>query len=175
MKVVKLQLNDKDKIEDIASECDSFYCDIHIADEHILAWSKEFNNLPIKEVSLIEEMAELTQALSKYYRDYSNPTKREECEKKITEEMAHVLISLKGFAWATAITPENIQKEIEKKWPAAYTKSNGQCPEKCEWTSEHGCLDGSVYQCHCSRVAHTTVDIDTCKYCRFFVEREKEE
>ena len=38
----------------------------------------------------------------------------------IKEEMAHVLISLKGLAWGIGIRPEDIQAEIEKKWPAAY-------------------------------------------------------
>ena len=100
---------------------DDFYSAIYIADEHRKAWAKEFNDVPMKEMSLIEEMAELTQAISKYYRNIDF-TKKDGYIASITEEMAHVLISIKGLAWALGIYPEDIQAEIQKKWPSAYEK-----------------------------------------------------
>lgn len=121
MRVVKVQIPNDEKPEDVISNSDIFYGEIYIANDHLEAWAKEFNNLPITEMSLIEEMSELTQAISKDYRTFSN-TKRDDCRHAITEEMAHVLISLRGLAWTLGIRPEDIQAEIEKKWPAAYEK-----------------------------------------------------
>ena len=100
---------------------DNFYSGIYIADEHRKAWEKEFHSLSLKEISLMEEMAELAQAISKAYRHGSEKS-YSECVNPIKEEMAHVLISLKGLAWGLGIQPEEIQDEIEKKWPAAYSK-----------------------------------------------------
>ena len=100
---------------------DDFYGDIYIAYGHHEAWAKEFNTLMLKEMSLIEETSELTQAISKYYRNIDF-TKIDKCKKSITEEMAHVLVSLRGLALALGIRPEDIQAEIEKKQPAAYEK-----------------------------------------------------
>lgn len=99
---------------------DNFYSEIYIADDHRKAWEKEFHSLSLKEMSLIEEMAELTQAISKAYRH--GDRSYSECVDPIKEEMAHVLISLKGLAWGLGIEPEDIQAEIEKKWPAAYER-----------------------------------------------------
>jgi NTP pyrophosphatase (non-canonical NTP hydrolase) len=121
MRVVKVQLPNDGKQEDVISNCDIFYGEIYIADNHHEAWAKEFNNVPMKEMSLIEEMAELTQVISKYYRNIDF-TKKDGCIASITEEMAHVLISIRGLAWALGIHPEDIQAEIEKKYPAAYEK-----------------------------------------------------
>lgn len=101
---------------------DNFYSGIYIAPEHIKAWSGEFHTLTMAEMSLIEEMAELTKAISKYYRNIGS-TKMDDCMNAIKEEMAHTLISLKGLAWyIDDFKPEDIQAEIEKKWPAAYSK-----------------------------------------------------
>lgn len=100
---------------------DNFYSWIYIADDHRRAWGKEFHSLSLKEMSLIEEMAELTQAISKAYRHGSEQS-YSECVDPIKEEMAHVLISLKGLAEHLGISPEDIQAEIEKKWPAAYER-----------------------------------------------------
>lgn len=100
---------------------DDFYSGIYIADDHRKAWEKEFHSLSLKEMSLIEEMSELTQAISKAYR-HAGEQSYDECVDPIKEEMAHVLISLKGLAWGLGIVPEDIQAEIQKKWPAAYEK-----------------------------------------------------
>ncbi len=100
---------------------DDFYSAIYIADEHRKAWEKEYHSLSLKEMSLIEEMAELAQAISKVYR-HGGEKPYNECVDPIKEEMAHVLISLKGLAWAIGITSEDIQADIQKKWPAAYEK-----------------------------------------------------
>lgn len=121
MKVVKVQIPNDANIEEVISNSDIFYGEIYIATDHLEAWAKEYNNLPLKEISLIEEMSELTQSISKYYRNIDF-TKKDDCVDAIKEEMAHVLISLKGLAWALGIRPEDIQAEIEKKWPAAYEK-----------------------------------------------------
>ena len=121
MKVVKVQLPNDEKPEDVITNSDIFYGEIYIADNHHEAWAKEFNNVPMKEMSLIEEMAELTQAISKYNRNIDF-TKKDGCIASITEELAHVLISIRGLAWALGIRPEDIQAEIEKKYPAAYEK-----------------------------------------------------
>lgn len=100
---------------------DDFYSEIYIADDHRKAWAKEYNSLTLKEMSLIEEMSELTQAISKAYRHGAEKS-YSECVDPIKEEMAHVLISLKGLAEHLGISQEDIQAEIEKKWPAAYEK-----------------------------------------------------
>jgi len=121
MKVVKVQIPNDANIEEVISNSDVFYGEIYIATDHLEAWAKEFNNLPMQEMSLIEEMSELTQSISKYYRNIDF-TKGGDCVDAIKEEMAHVLISLKGLAWGIGIKPEDIQAEIEKKWPAAYEK-----------------------------------------------------
>ena len=121
MKVVKVQIPNDAKIEDVLSDCDIFYGDIHIADDHITAWEIEYSNRTLKEISLLEEMAELTQAVSKFYRSVDTKTRKERVS-HITEEMAHVLISLRGLAWELGITSKDIQAEIENKCPAAYEK-----------------------------------------------------
>lgn len=121
MRVVKLKIPNCEKIEDVFSESDIFYGEIHIADDHFQAWDEEFSNRTLKEMSLLEEMAELTQAISKFYRNADTKT-RNEYVGHITEEMAHVLISLRGLAFELGILPKDIQAEIEKKWPAVYEK-----------------------------------------------------
>lgn len=132
MKEIKVQIPDEVKIETIISENDVFYGHIHIAEDHIKAWAKEFETLDLKEISLIEEMAELTQAISKAYRDgYKKPYS--ESVNPIKEEMAHVLISLRGLADAIGIQPESIQAEIEKKWPSAYEPKSGKSKD-CYWS-----------------------------------------
>ena len=69
MKVIKVQIPNDANIEEAISNSDIFYGEIYIATDHLEAWAKEFNNLPMKEMSLIEEMSELTQAISKYSRN----------------------------------------------------------------------------------------------------------
>lgn len=100
---------------------DDFYSAIYIAPEHIKAWRGEFHTLTMEEISLIEEMAELTKAISKLYRK-ENSSIADECKAAVTEEMAHVIISIKGLAYYLGINQEDIQAEIKKKWPAAYEK-----------------------------------------------------
>lgn len=168
MKVVKTQLPNDAKVEEAISNSDIFYGEIYIATDHLEAWAKEYNNLPMKEMSLIEEMSELTQAISKYYRNIDF-TKRDDCVDAIKEEIAHVLISLKGLAWGLGIRPEDIQAEIQAKWPSAYEPKKGEC-ENCYWSikSRHD-NDVTVLRC----VARGNTPCDCCGPCNGFIEKEE--
>ena len=118
MRVVKIMLpRDDMDLSDILIEDDPFYGSVYIAKDHVDAWRKEFNTEHKAEDSLIEEMAELIQAINKQRRN--NTAKQEEA---VIEEMAHVLISLKGLCRYKMITPGEIEKQIQAKWPAAYEK-----------------------------------------------------
>lgn len=168
MKVVKVQIPNDANIEEATSNQDIFYGEIYIATDHLEAWAKEYNNLTLKEMSLIEEMSELTQAISKAYRHA--PTKSySECTNPIKEEMAHVLISLKGLAWGLGIRPEDIQAEIEKKWPAAYEPKKGECKD-CYWSmkTQHD-NDLPVLRC----VARCNAACDCCGPCNGFAKKEE--
>lgn len=98
---------------------DDFYSGIYIAPEHIKAWRSEYYSDTLVGTSLIEEMSELTKALCKERRAKSYDP---EIKASIKEEIAHVLISLKGYCMAHGITSESIETEIQKKWPTAYSK-----------------------------------------------------
>lgn len=115
MRVLKMMSQGDIDLSDILVEEDSLYGGIFIAQDHLDAWQKEFNTEHKAEDSLVEEMAELIQAINKQRR---NNTKKS--QDAIREEMAHVLISLKGLCRYKMITPGEIEKEIQAKWPAAY-------------------------------------------------------
>ena len=168
MRVVKVQIPNREKIEDVLSESDVFYGEIHIADDHILAWEKEYSNRTLKEISLIEEMAELTQAVSKFYRNVDTTTHKEYVD-HIKEEMAHVLISLRGLAWELGILPKDIQAEIEKKWPAAYESKKGECKD-CYWCGIHTTSSGEErLECYAKR----NQDCKDVGPCEGFVKKEE--
>lgn len=128
MKVLKMMSQGDIDLSDMLIEDDSFYGGIFIAKEHLDAWQKEFNTEHKAEDSLVEEMAELIQAINKQRR---NNTKKS--QDAIREEMAHVLISLKGLCRYKMITPGEIEKEIQAKWPAAYEPKKEECKD-CYWS-----------------------------------------
>ena len=139
MRVVKVIPKDSTELSDILVEEDSFYGCIFIAPKHLDAWQKEFNAEQKAEDSLIEEMAELIQAINKQRR--SNTKKNKDA---IVEEMAHVLISMKGLCRYKMITPGEIEKEIQKKWPAAYESQNELVEENKRLKAENKRLEEKV-------------------------------
>lgn len=95
-------------------EHDSLYGGIYISDEHLESWSREYTTRREAAISLIEEMSELQQAICK--RERGNLLNGD----NIVEEMAHVLISLKGYSQYLYVTPDEIQDEFRKKCPEGY-------------------------------------------------------
>jgi len=164
MRVVKVMPKDSTELSDILVEEDPFYGGIFIAQEHLDAWRKEFNTERKAEDSLVEEMAELIQAINKQRR---NNTKKS--QDAIREEMAHVLISLKGLCRYKMITPGEIEKEIQAKWPAAYEPKKGNC-EDCYWSmkTRHD-NDMPVLRC----VARSGAECNICGPCNGFAKKEE--
>ena len=164
MRVVKVIPKDSTELSDILVEEDSFYGCIFIAPKHLDAWQKEFNVKQKAEDSLIEEMAELIQAINKQRR--SNTKKNKDA---IVEEMAHVLISMKGLCRYKMITPGEIEKEIQKKWPAAYEPKKGNC-EDCYWSmkTQH---DTGVQVLCCA--ARSGAECSICGPCNGFAKKEE--
>lgn len=97
----------------LTKEHDSLYKGFYISDKHLDSWSKEYPTESKAAISLIEEMSELQQAICKRERGYLN-------DNNIIEEMAHVLISLKGYSQYLHVTPDEIQDEFRKKCPEGY-------------------------------------------------------
>ena len=128
MKVLKMIPQGDMDLSDMLIDDDPFYGFVYIANDHIDAWQKEFNTEHKAEDSLVEEMAELIQAINKQRR---NNTKKN--EDAIVEEMAHVLISLRGLCRYKMITPHEIEKQIQAKWPEAYEPKKGKCKD-CYWS-----------------------------------------
>jgi len=164
MRVVKVMPRDSMELSDILVEEDPFYGGIFIAQEHLDAWQKEFNTEHKAEDSLVEEMAELIQAINKQRR---NNTKKS--QDAIREEMAHVLISLKGLCRYKMITPGEIEKEIQAKWPAAYEPKKGECKD-CYWSikARHD-NDVTVLCCF----ARGNTPCNCCGPCNGFIEKEE--
>lgn len=164
MKVLKMMSQGDMDLSDVFIEEDSFYGNIFIAQEHLDAWQKEFNTEQKAEDSLIEEMAELIQAINKQRRN--NTTKNKDA---IREEMAHVLISLKGLCRYKMITPGEIEKQIQAKWPAAYETNKGECKD-CYWSIKSKWDDGTVVlRC----VARSGAACDCCGPCNGFAKKEE--
>lgn len=164
MRVVKVMPKDSTELSDILVEEDPLYGGIFIAQEHLDAWQKEFNTEHKAEDSLVEEMAELIQAINKQRR---NNTKKS--QDAIREEMAHVLISLKGLCRYKMITPGEIEKEIQAKWPAAYEPKKGECKD-CYWSvkTQHNDVV-TVLRC----VARCNTACDYCGPCGGFAKKEE--
>ena len=93
---------------------DSLYGGLYISDEHLESWSEEYPTQSKAAISLIEEMSELQQAVCKRERGYLLNGDN------IVEEMAHVLISLKGYSQHLYLMPDEIQDEFRKKCPEGY-------------------------------------------------------
>lgn len=94
---------------------DDFYSGIYISPEHMKSFREDFPTTCAAGNSLIEEMSELTKAICKWERNKG-------FKKDLEEEIAHVLISLKGLVNYFGIESEDIEVEIGLKCPAAYSK-----------------------------------------------------
>ena len=84
---------------------------LNISKEHMDALYKDFGRGTNNHILLIEEMAELTKALTKRMR-YGDtlPT-----HLSLVEEMAHVYICLEAVAQLEGITEDELQMEIYLK------------------------------------------------------------
>ena len=147
-----------------------FYDKIYIHPDHLDAWRKEYNSNEKAMDSLIEEMAELTKAICKVKRSFSpyspfDAQQGQAARENMREEVAHVLISLAGLAfyYDCTLNPENVQKEIQSKWPEAY-KSKGCCCGNCYWSYFVGGLDAKLL---CSATHDSEVELDHS--CRGFI------
>ena len=88
---------------------------INIPESHIDQYVEIFGKDTIKQMDVLqEECAELIKALSKYKRSLSHYTTVDPID-NIIEEITHVAISSEIVARFLSITPEDIQKEINKK------------------------------------------------------------
>lgn len=95
---------------------DDFYSGIYIAPEHLSAYvTNEADTLDLQMTILIEEMSELAKELCKWKRLKGK-------RGSITEEMAHVLITMKCVARVLGIKDNEVEAEIQKKWPSAYSE-----------------------------------------------------
>lgn len=104
-----------EKTEKKESSVDDFFGNLHISDKHLEALREEYGyKVTLSEVGLMEECSELIQALSKRIRA-TNPNKD-----NIIEEMAHVIICIRLVCLQLNISPDDIQKEIYKKYPDGY-------------------------------------------------------
>ena len=164
MRVVKMMPRDDMDLSDMLIEDDLFYGSVYISKDHVDAWQKEFNTEQKAADSLIEEMAELIQAINKQRRN--NTRKQKEA---VVEEMAHVLISLKGLCKYKMITPGEIEKQIQAKWPAAYEPKKAECKNcYCSIKSRHD-NDVTVLRC----VARGNTPCDCCGPCNGFAKKEE--
>ena len=113
----------------VVKDGDPFFGKIHMSQAHMDAWCDDFGRNEVRLVNLMEECAELQQALSKFYRNYAiacnydpkegtyGPSKERD---QIIEEMAHVLIDIRMVCETFNISSEAIQQEIYKKYPDGY-------------------------------------------------------
>lgn len=119
----------KSATQAVDKDGDPFFGKIHMSQEHMDVWCDDFGRYEVRLVGLMEECAELQQAISKFYRNYDKarnynpkegtygPSKEKD---QIIEEMAHVLIDIRMVCETFDITPEAIQQEIYKKYPDGY-------------------------------------------------------
>lgn len=104
-----------EKSESVSDGSDPFFGKLHISDKHLDALKEEYGyKVTLSEVGLMEECSELIQALSKRIRA-TNPKKD-----NIIEEMAHVITCIRLVCLQLQIKPEDIQREIYKKYPDGY-------------------------------------------------------
>lgn len=106
----------------VVKDGDPFFGKIHMSQEHMDAWDKEFDTTCLSMIGLMEECAELQQAASKYYRKYRITDDAHCAAEKaaMIEEMAHVMIDIRMICHDLDISPEEIQQEIYKKYPEGY-------------------------------------------------------
>ena len=88
---------------------------INIPESHIDQYVEIFGKDTIKQMDILqEECAELIKALSKYKRSMGHYTTVDPID-NVIEEITHVAISSEIVARLLLITPDDIQKEINKK------------------------------------------------------------
>lgn len=85
--------------------------DLYISDEHLEALYEDFGRGEKNHIVLIEEMAELTKALTKRLR-YGDTLP---IHTSLIEEMAHVYICLEAIAKLEGVTEDELQMEIYMK------------------------------------------------------------
>lgn len=122
----------------VANGLDPFFGKIHMSQTHMDAWAGDFNAIYLALVGLMEESAELQQASSKYYRKFRDVGFHGQCATEraaMIEEMAHVLIDIRMICHALEISPEDIQKEIMKKYPGGYLGKEDYYADNAKYVS----------------------------------------
>lgn len=88
---------------------------INIPEGHVDQYIEMFGKNPLEQMDILqEECAELIKALSKYKRSLRHYTVANPID-NVIEEMTHVAISSEIVARLLQITPEDIQKEVNRK------------------------------------------------------------
>lgn len=88
---------------------------INIPESHIDQYVEIFGKDTIKQMDILqEECAELIKAISKYKRSLGHYTAVDPID-NVIEEITHVAISSEIVARLLSITPDDIQKEVNKK------------------------------------------------------------
>lgn len=100
---------------------DSFFGGLYVSDDHLDAVYESYDcNGKMACVGLMEECSELIQALSKLLRYNVETIGERHIKLHVLEEMAHVIICIRLVCYIYKIEPNDIQKEIMKKYPEAY-------------------------------------------------------
>lgn len=88
---------------------------INIPETHIDQYVEIFGKNTLDQMDILqEECAELIKAISKYKRSLGHYTAVDPID-NVIEEITHVAISSEIVARLISITPDDIQKEINKK------------------------------------------------------------
>lgn len=88
---------------------------INIPETHIDQYVEIFGKNTLDQMDILqEECAELIKAISKYKRSLGHYTAVDPID-NVIEEITHVAISSEIVARLLSITPDDIQKEINKK------------------------------------------------------------
>lgn len=88
---------------------------INIPETHIDQYVEIFGKNTLDQMNILqEECAELIKAISKYKRSLGHYTAVDPID-NVIEEITHVAISSEIVARLLSITPDDIQKEINKK------------------------------------------------------------
>lgn len=104
---------------------DTFFQNIYLSPPHIAALTDELYTQDLMLISLAEECSELAQVCTKSVKNFSlERGDIREMDAKLTEEVAHVLICIRGLAYCDAFGVCNfakrVEEEIKKKWPDGY-------------------------------------------------------
>jgi len=107
----------------VSNGLDPFFGKIYMSQEHLDAYMLDADSIKKQSVFLIEELSELQQAITKGLKhDLFLGTMGDAHDRdNFIEEVAHVLICIDGICTWLGIKPEDIQKEIYKKYPDGYS------------------------------------------------------